>query len=83
MTSIYLDQNVYGHLLDSSDWKKHDVGAVLVEYPEIEVWVSPAHVIELSLTTDRSRRTALARLMLEFCGAKRTPCVRKDVASMI
>ncbi len=72
MKSIYLDQNVYGHLLDSGDWKAHPVGRVLHEHAtSAGVWVSPTHVIELSQNSDSGRRTRLAQLMLELCGASR------------
>lgn len=71
-TSVYLDQNVFGHLLDKGDWKTHPIGKLLDENKEtVGVWVSPTHVIELSQATDHNRRAKLARLMLELCGAKR------------
>lgn len=72
MIGIYLDQNVFGHLLDYGDWKTHPIGQVLHRFSgQVGVWVSPTHVIELSQTTNHSRRAALARLMLELCDAKR------------
>lgn len=74
-TSIYLDQNVFGHLLDSGNWKSHPIGQVLEENRDkLNVWVSPTHVIELSQTTDHSRRAKLAQLMLELCDARRMWC---------
>lgn len=72
MKSVYLDQNVFGHLLDKGDWKTHPIGKVLDDHEgDVGVWVSPTHVIELSQATDHARRSALARLMLELCGTRR------------
>jgi hypothetical protein len=72
MKSIYLDQNVFGHLLDKGDWKTHPIGKVLDDHDgDVGVWVSPTHVIELSQATNHARRSALARLMLELCGTRR------------
>lgn len=72
LTSIYLDQNVFGHLLDKGDWKTHPIGKVLDDNKEnVGVWVSPTHVIELSQATNHARRAELARLMLELSGARR------------
>jgi hypothetical protein len=28
MKSIYLDHNVFGHMLDKGDWKAHPIGKV-------------------------------------------------------
>lgn len=72
VASVYLDQNVFGRLLDAGDWKTNPIGKLLDENKEtVGVWVSPTNVIELTQTTDPTRRSRLARLMLELCGAKR------------
>ncbi|GAB4565753.1 MAG: hypothetical protein Tsb0020_16880 [Haliangiales bacterium] len=72
MKSIYLDQNVFGHLFDNGDWKTHPIGKVLNDHKgDVGVWVSPTHVIELSQATDHARRAGLARLMLELSSARR------------
>ena len=72
MKSIYLDQNVFGHMLDKGNWKAHPIGKVLDDHEgDVGVWVSPTHVIELSQATNHTRRAALARLMLELSGARR------------
>ena len=72
MRSVYLDQNVFGHMLDKGDWKKHSIGSVLDAHADTAgVWISPTHVLELSQTSDRRRRADLARLMLELSDARR------------
>lgn len=72
MRSVYLDQNVFGHMLDKGNWKKHSIGAVLDAHADTAgVWISPTHVLELSQASDHKRRADLARLMLELSDARR------------
>lgn len=73
---LYLDQNVYGHMLDhsSGDWRQHPIAKTIISAQtdsRAGVWVGPEHVIETSLASDPSRRQALAAAMLECCGATR------------
>ncbi len=72
--NIYLDQNIYGHLLDVPDWHAHPIAQVLIEASKQNrgyVWVSPTHVVELMQVTNLPRRRALAQIMLELSGARR------------
>ena len=73
MLCVYLDQNVFGHILDSDrDWRRHELVGLLEEYPDkVEVWVSPTHILELSQCSDLDRRQKLAKIMLHLCGATR------------
>jgi hypothetical protein len=76
MTKIYLDQCIYGNILDapSTDWRYGEVAAILLSAQREgrgEVWVSPTHVIETALTLDPDRRTRLASVMLELAAARR------------
>ena len=73
MLRVYLDQNVFGHILDhGQDWRQHPLVTLLEESPDkAAVYVSPTHVLELSLCSDHTRRQQLAEIMLHLCGAKR------------
>lgn len=74
VVSVYLDQNVFGHILDAgADWRTHPLVRFLLEThkDQTAVWISPTHVIELVLCSDIQRRQALAQVMLELCGARR------------
>jgi len=67
---VYLDQNVYGHMLDGGggDWRKSKVGAVLEAAKQQGtglVWIGPTHVLETMVATEDARRRDLARTMLE------------------
>lgn len=72
--NVYLDQNVYGHLLKNNIWQNHPVAQALIEASakgRAYVWISPTHVVELMQATDLSRRRALAHIMLTLSGARR------------
>lgn len=72
--AVYLDQNVYGHMLAAGDWRTHPLGKVLdsaISSGDAAVWVSATHVLETMLATDHALRARLAELMLELSGAKR------------
>ncbi len=67
---VYLDQNVYGHMLDEGggDWRKSKVGEVLdaaKQQGKGLVWIGPTHVLETIVATEDARRRDLARTMLE------------------
>jgi len=73
---VYLDQNVYGHMLDegNGDWRSSKVGKILVAARAADkglVWIGPTHVLETMLTTEDRRRRDLARSMLEVVDYKR------------
>lgn len=73
---IYLDQNVYGHMLTEGggDWRASAVGRVLEAAHAAGkglVWLGPTHVVETMLTTEDQRRRDLARTMLEVAGFTR------------
>lgn len=71
---VYLDQNVFGHMLDSgSDWHKHPLAIALLQtHCHIaQCWISPTHIIEVMQCTDPARRQSLAKIMLEIIGARR------------
>lgn len=71
---IYLDQNIYGHMLARSDWKTHDIASVLLEANKLgtgEVWLSPTNVIETALVTEPQFRAKLAAMMLHLADGKR------------
>jgi hypothetical protein len=73
MKSVYLDQNVFGHMLDSGDWTTHLIGKLLHDNAEdVGVWILPTHVIELSQASDHARRARRARLMLKLSYARRS-----------
>lgn len=73
--SVYLDQNVYGAMLDAGgDWRASPYGKVLIDATstgKAEVWVSPTHVLELMLINDSSRMQTLARMMLDLSAHRR------------
>lgn len=75
LIEIYCDQNVFGHMLDhQAGWRQHPLAVVLreaTERGEAAVWLSPSHIIELSLCSDITRRRQLAEIMLELIAAKR------------
>jgi hypothetical protein len=70
-----VDQNLFGHFIDSAtDWQQHPIAARLLAAQGVgiaQVWLSPTHVMELSLTSNHARRLALAKSMLEMIGATR------------
>src|SRR6202023_1489046 len=71
---VYLDQNVYGHLLDRGDWRAHPLAQVLIDAQikrRAEVWLSPTHVMELALASDQSRRQHLAEILVDLSCARR------------
>ncbi|MCB9679808.1 MAG: hypothetical protein H6737_32175 [Alphaproteobacteria bacterium] len=71
---VYLDQNVYGHLLDSGDWKAHELGKELVEGQaagSIQVWSSPTNAIETAMASDIHRRRCLAEMILTLTDGRR------------
>ena len=70
MLTVYPDQNVFGHILDSDqDWRQHPLVHLLEENPdEVELWVSPTHILELIQCSDSDRRQELAKIMLHLCG---------------
>jgi hypothetical protein len=76
MTKIYLDQCIYGNLLDEhpTDWGTGEVAAILMSAQQegrCEIWVSPTHVMETAQTVIPERRRQLALIMLELSAAKR------------
>ena len=72
---IYLDQNIYGHMLDEcGDWKRSEIGLIVNGAQEDktgQVWVGPAHVLETVQCEDETRRKKLAMTMLEVVEARR------------
>jgi hypothetical protein len=76
---IYLDQNVYGHMLDrgDGDWRVSPVGMVLEAAKRDRkglVWIGPTHALETMVATDDARRRGLARAMLEVADFRRFWC---------
>lgn len=74
--NIYLDQSVYGHFLNESpsDWKQSGLAKLLLEAQAAQlaqVWASPTHVLETLQATDLSRRSQLAKIILELIEARR------------
>ncbi|MEE9382698.1 MAG: hypothetical protein V3V08_04715 [Nannocystaceae bacterium] len=72
---IYLDQSVYGHMLDydSGGWRQSPMGRELVEAQTAgtgEVWFSPVNVMETAQASE-PRRSQLAKCMLDLAGARR------------
>jgi hypothetical protein len=85
---VYLDQCVVSHLAGDvpQDWRKTPMGAVLSEASAkgaVEVWASPAHVLETLLCAEydptgkvipgemTTKRARIARTLLELCEGKR------------
>ena len=65
MINAYLDQNIYGNILDEqpANWRVGELAAVVLEAQRsrtAEVWVNPTHVIETAQATDIDRRRKLA-----------------------
>lgn len=76
MIRIYLDQSIYGNILDEqpADWRIGEIAAILLEAQRSQtgqVWLSPTHVLETAQATDIERRRQLATIMLELTGARR------------
>lgn len=74
MLTVYLDQNVFGHILDGGpDWSTHPLVVAMLQThsSDAAVWVSPSHIIELVQCSDPERRQSLARIMLALCGSRR------------
>jgi hypothetical protein len=74
--SVYLDQSVYGHMLDQGggSWGSSSIGGVLADARSAgtaEVWAGPTNVIEAMQASDPARRRALAATMLELIDARR------------
>lgn len=74
--NVYLDQSVYGRLLDAaSDWRTGEIASLLLKAQTAgtaEVWAGPTHVMETVQTKDIARRRALAQLILELIEFRRT-----------
>lgn len=75
-SGIYLDQSVYGYMLDQSphDWRSSDFGRVLTAANgagKALVWASPTNVIETMQCTDVNRRKELALMMLDLTDSRR------------
>jgi len=71
---IYLDQNVYSHLLDTGSWQQQPITQILIAARDkriAEVWISPTNVMETSQASDPSRKRELASMMLQLSSAKR------------
>src|SRR5271168_3539375 len=73
--SVYLDQNIYGHMRDQSDdWKKSEIGLIVDEAQKnkvVEVWAGPTHVLETVQCSDDTRRKKIALAMLEVIESRR------------
>jgi hypothetical protein len=72
-TRIYLDQNAFSHIARAKgDWRENPYAQVLKKHEAIaEVWVSPTHVVELTLCPDSSLRKRLAEIMLALSSGRR------------
>src|SRR5205823_5957877 len=72
---VYLDQTVYGHMLDECpDWKHSKTGSILLQAQKqsvAEVWIGPTHVLETIQCEDENRRQRLALMMLNVIEARR------------
>ena len=69
---VYLDQNILVDLANApGGWQTSDVGKVLQAHAGAQVWVSPAHVVELMLWSDAGGRSKLANVMLDVSDARR------------
>ena len=74
--TVYLEQSVYGHMLDSGhgDWRESEIGQVLIDAKAnslAEVWAGPTNVIETTQAADESRRRQLALAILDLIDARR------------
>lgn len=72
-TRTYLDQNAFSHIARTQgDWRENPYAQVLKKHEDTaEVWVSPTHVVELTLCPDASLRKRLAEIMLALCSGRR------------
>jgi hypothetical protein len=73
---VYLDQSVYGSLLDGGmpNWNTSRIAAVLLDANaagSAEVWAGPTNVIEALQANNPERRKQLASVMLDLIDAKR------------
>lgn len=70
---VYLDQNVLSVMVrEEGGWKASEYGRILTsEFPNAEVWISPSHVVELSLHPDAKERSSLASMMLDMTDVRR------------
>jgi hypothetical protein len=73
---VYLDQSVYGKLLDGgvANWRASPIAVVLLEAQAAgcaEVWAGPTNVIEALQANDPELRKDLAGVMLDLIEARR------------
>lgn len=70
---LYLDQNVFSNIAKTDgDWRSNKYVEVLDEHAaNAEVWLSPTHVVELTLCSDPELRRRLAEIMLALSDGRR------------
>lgn len=76
LRSVYLDQSVYGHMLDQGGgaWRNSPIGAILAAAQAArtaQVWAGPTNVVEAMQASDPQRRRALAAAVLDLIDARR------------
>lgn len=76
MVKIYLDQSVYGHLIDVSpqDWRKGEIATLLLDSwrsKTAEVWATSTNIIETAQTGDSRRKQLLAQIILDLIDGRR------------
>lgn len=72
---VYLDQNIYGHMLDAhTPWQKGAMASVLLEARRSEkakVWAGTSNAAESLQASDPARRKLLAAVMLDLIDSQR------------
>jgi hypothetical protein len=72
---VYLDQNIYGHMLDAhTPWQKGAMAKVLLDAQSSQkamVWAGTSNAVEALQASDPARRRALAAIMLDLIGSRR------------
>jgi hypothetical protein len=74
--NVYLDQSVYGCFLNEAplDWRQAALARLLLDAQAkqlAQVWTSPTNVLETLQGTDLSRRSQIAKIILELIDARR------------
>lgn len=69
---VYLDQNILSPMaMHPGGWQASEIGHELAQFGRANVWITPAHVVELLLHPNSAQRCTLANAMLDLSDATR------------
>lgn len=73
---VVFDHSVLSHIASTEgDWRENAYARVVRDHAEeVEVWVSPTHVVELMLLPNMDFRRRLADITLALCDGRRMMC---------